>query len=442
MNLVRLSIICCGLFAHHALAGDWPQFCGPGGTGVAIHEKNLVRAFPDSGPAVLWSLKLGQGFGGAAIRDGKVYILDRIGSKQDILRVLDLDTGKELWTFAYDAPGSVPYAGSRNVPTVEKDRVYITGPFGHIHCIDLATHKPIWSANAVKDYDNRRLPRPLAVRVPTWGFTQHPVIHGDMFIVAPHALDAGLVALDKNTGKELWRSSDIGRNIYCHVTPYVATLCGVEQVVTIGNKDGGKDPPAVLSGVDLKTGRILWQTETHKRYNVPIPQPLKIADDKLFFTGGYTIGCFALKLTAPKDPAEPWKVDYAFKDNNAITSHIHNPVLYENHVIAQSFDKFHQNVHNGLTCIDLDGKIKWKTGPDVTFDSGSFLIADGLIITMHGDKGELVLAEASTTEYKELARAKVLEGRGRMIWANIALSNGRLVIRDQNEMKCIDLRQK
>jgi outer membrane protein assembly factor BamB len=96
---------------------------GPNGDGTSA-EKGLLRAWPTDGPKVLWTFAMGPGYGGAAIRDGKVYVLDRVGQEKDILRCLDLGTGKEEWTFGYDAPGEVNHPGSRSTPAVTEKYVY------------------------------------------------------------------------------------------------------------------------------------------------------------------------------------------------------------------------------------------------------------------------------------------------------------------------------
>jgi hypothetical protein len=99
------------------LAIDWPQYLGPGRNAIST-ETGIKRSWDNGVPDVLWTFPLGQGFGGPAVNDGKIYVLDRIGNEQDILRCLELATGKEQWTFAYDAPGETDHPGSRSVPTI------------------------------------------------------------------------------------------------------------------------------------------------------------------------------------------------------------------------------------------------------------------------------------------------------------------------------------
>ena len=101
---------------------------GPNGDGTSA-EKGLLRAWPADGPKVLWTVAMGAGYAGAAIRDGKVYVMDRVSRQKDVLRCLDLGSGKEEWTFSYDAPGEIDHEGSRSTPAVTEKRVYTIGPF-------------------------------------------------------------------------------------------------------------------------------------------------------------------------------------------------------------------------------------------------------------------------------------------------------------------------
>ena len=110
-------------------ASDWPWIYGPRRDHTS-DQKGLLRTWPQEGPKVLWTAPVGAGFGGPAVSDGKVYLLDRDEKVGDNLRVFDLASGKELWTFAYDAPGSFMFAGSRTTPTVDGEHVYTVGPHG------------------------------------------------------------------------------------------------------------------------------------------------------------------------------------------------------------------------------------------------------------------------------------------------------------------------
>jgi outer membrane protein assembly factor BamB len=152
---------------------DWPQYLGPDRNAIS-QDKGLLRSWPKDGPKVLWTISLGAGYGGAAVSDGRVYVLDRIGNEEDVLRCLDLLTGKELWSYAYDAPGRVSHPGSRSTPAIDGNYIYTCGSFGDLYCFDKNTHKPVWNKNIWKDFDKGSGPR--------WAISQNPLIYGDSVI--------------------------------------------------------------------------------------------------------------------------------------------------------------------------------------------------------------------------------------------------------------------
>ncbi len=412
-----------------APAADWPQYLGPEASGVSP-ETDLARSWPEGGPPLVWETPLGEGFAGAAVRDGQVYVLDRVEKREDVLRCFDLATGRPLWTFAYAAPGQLPYNGSRQVPAVDEKYVFSVGPFGHLTCVDRATHRPAWSHALLQEFPES--PEEVAKRPSEWwGVTQCPVLYKDTVIVAPRSDKVGLVAYERASGKVRWTSPPVGRAAFAYVTPTLMTLGGTDQVVILTNTEPGAWKPAIVASVEAAGGRLLWRLETWKPYKLPISSPLKIGDDRLFISGAYGIGCFALRVGRQGDA---WTVDYAFRDNANCVAHLHAPVLYQGHLYASSGQ-------NGLVCLDLDGNLKWKSGPEVQFDEGGLLVADGLILAMHGKTGELNLVEAVPDGFKPLARAKVLAAEGGLAWAPPALADGKLLVRDQHTMKCLDVRR-
>ncbi len=140
------------LMAFTALnAQDWPQFLGPERNSTSP-QKGILRTWPESGPEVLWTANMGIGYGGPVVKDGKVYLLDRDDKVGDNLRCFELSTGKELWGFAYAAPGEVMFPGSRSVPAIDGNYVYSCGPYGDLYCIDITTHKPVWNKNVWTDF--------------------------------------------------------------------------------------------------------------------------------------------------------------------------------------------------------------------------------------------------------------------------------------------------
>ena len=165
-NRLKLVGIMVVLSVTSAFAADWPWIYGPRRDHTS-EQKRLLRTWPQDGPKVLWTVPMAAGFGGPAVSGGNVFVLDRDEKVGDTLRVLDLASGKELWTFAYDAPGSFMFAGSRTTPTVDSGHVYTVGPMGDLHAISIKTRKPVWRANIWKDFGG-------GAELPRWAIVQNP----------------------------------------------------------------------------------------------------------------------------------------------------------------------------------------------------------------------------------------------------------------------------
>jgi outer membrane protein assembly factor BamB len=395
--------------AWSLLAADWPQFMGPNGDGTSL-EKGLACAWPAGGPKVLWTVPMGPGYGGAAIRDGSVYVLDRTGHDQDVLRVLDLASGKENWSFSYEAPGPIDHEGSRSTPAVTARFVYTIGPFGHFHCVDLAAHQVVWKKNLLADY---------GTHAPHWAVAQSPVLYKDMVIAAPQSGQAGIVAFDQATGQERWRSGPIGSMDYS--SPMWLTLDGVEQFVIVNGLG--------VAGVNAADGKVLWKYAHPCK--ISIPNVTAMGDGKLFVTGAYMAGSAVIQVSR-QDSA--WSAKELGR-NNQIGGHCHPALFYQDHLYLLC------NVNerkDGMVCFDSDCKVVWQTKNNPNLDKGgSILTADGIIYVMDGGTGELHIVQPSPAGFKSLAKAKVLDGRE--IWGPLALAQGKLVIRDQKQMKCVDI---
>jgi outer membrane protein assembly factor BamB len=435
MSIRLLLVLFLSIAASRAMGSDWPRFRGPDGTGVSP-ETGLLREWPTGGPTVAWSVELNPGYSGASVRDGAVYVMDRKPGTGESIVCLDLRDGKERWRHSYKIIELLSgFDGSRHAPAVDTNLVFTVGPLGHLTALDRFTGAPAWTRHLIADFSLPTTPIELRHTRPGWGFAQCPILYRDTIIVAPYATHAGVVALDKATGLTCWQSGDIGVNTFSFVTPELATLGGVDQVLTIGIRDAYRNPPGILSSVDAANGAVLWQTATRKRYNVPIPQPLQIGTNLVFYTGGYRIGAFVLDA---RQTGSIWEVRQVLSNDSNCTSHIQSPVLYREHIYAQSFDAFHNTTNNGMVCLNLDMTLRWRSVEHgLLFDAGPFLVADGMIFVLHGQTGELFLLDADPDRFRILARAKVLEAYGGKAWAPMALSNGRLLARDQTTLKCI-----
>jgi len=422
-RLITASIILLTSFANHLVAQDWPQFLGPERNSNSP-QKNLLRSWPESGPEVLWTTNLGKGYGGPVIKDDKVYLLDRDDATGDIMRCFDFNNGKELWSYSYDAPGTVSYPGSRSVPAVDGNRVYSCGPYGDLYCIDINTQKPIWNKNIMKDFGG--------TNIPVWAISQCPLVYGDLLIVS-YSKDpyAGLVAYNKLSGDIIWKTDAIGNETYA--SPSVAKIAGEDQIVmvfsstnTFMHKDIEVSPGRII-GLKPQTGEILW--EYNKWQNViQIAPALDAGDGKIIVVGGYDNGTVMIQVEKTNDGK------YNIKEifyHNEFGDHTKPPVLYNGYFYAQFSTN---NRRDGLCCMSMDGKVMWKTMRSPSFDKGSMILADGLILATDGAR-RLYLIEPDPSGFKPLASAEML-GMGQN-WAPIALVDGKLLIRDQQRMLCV-----
>lgn len=421
-----LIAVFSGLFIASATLADWSQFLGANRD--ATSPDKIARAWPADGPKVLWSHDIGPGFGGPAIRDGEVFFLDRDSDVGDVLRVFDLKTGAEKWKYAYEAKGKVSYHGSRSTPTVDDEHIYTVGCLGHMHCISRKTQKPVWSLQLGKKWKEGKL---------NWGYAQSPLPYKDTIIVTPTNGETPiLAALNKKTGEIVWESpaKDAGGKYASdyYSSPIIRTVCGETGILQITNNQ--------VSFINPDTGKLIWK---YNGYSVKfaIPAPTVLPDgQRIFVTGGYEDGSVMIKVT--KNGNE-YKFDELFRYKSD-GCQIHPAINHGGHLYANINENAKLNKanrkHGGLACIDpSEGKIVWRTGEEPSFSRGNVLLIGDLLVALEGDKGTLHLAEANPKEYKELARAKVLDGKGEMVWAPMAYSAGLLIVRDQNKIKCLDI---
>jgi|WetSurMetagenome_2_1015567.scaffolds.fasta_scaffold94539_2 outer membrane protein assembly factor BamB len=402
-----------------ALAADWPGYLGLRRDGTSP-ETGLLRVWPKEGPKVLWTAPVGVGYGGPAVAAGKVYLLDRDDTAGDKLRCLDLATGTELWNFAYAAPGSFDHPGSRSTPAVDGDKVYTFGPLGDLYAISTTTHKPVWQKNAWKDFGGGQLPR--------WALTQNPLIFRNLVIVASQAPQASVVAYDKLTGDLKWQSPVLTGGAG-YVSPSMVKVGAEDHLVMImaargfgRNASGGS-----VNGLDPLTGKVLW---TYSNWNcgIPVPHAVDAGEGRVLVTGGYSAGAAMIKVAKKADGS--FEVTELFKTID-FGAHTQPPILYKDHFYVPYTVNERSD---GLVCMTLDGKIKWKTGDNPSFSKGGAVLADGLLLSVDGNT-KLYLVEPDPMGFKPLASAQVLEPGEN--WAPIALVDGKLLIRDQKQMKCL-----
>jgi outer membrane protein assembly factor BamB len=418
MRSLKVITVMVGLSATSLAAADWPSIYGPKRDNVS-EQKGLLRTWPAAGPKQLWTVPVKPGFGGPAVAGGKVYLLDRDEAVGDTLRVFDLATGKEDWTYAYPAAGQFMFAGSRTTPTVDGNLVYTSGPLGDLHAIDIKTRKPIWRKNIWKEFGG-------GTELPRWAVVQNPLIHGSLLIVAPQTPTVGVVAYDKLTGAVKWKSAPL-TGLPGYVSPQMMKIAGADHVVmvtaSVGRGRNAKD--GVVAGLDPQTGKVLW-TYGGWQCAIPVPQPVDAGNGRILITGGYGAGTALFKVEKKADGT------YATSElqrNAELGAHTQAPILFQDHF----YSHFTVNERaDGLTAMGLDLQAKWKTDTAPPFTRGGAILADGLLISTDGDT-KLYLIEPNPTSFKPLASVTILEKGDN--WAPLALVDGTLIVRGQKEMK-------
>lgn len=419
---LKLVTIMVALSGTLVVAADWPWIYGPRRDHTS-EQKGLLRTWPQEGPKVLWTVPMGAGFGGPAVSRGNVYVLDRDESVGDTLRVLDLASGKELWTFAYEAAGKFMFAGSRTTPTIDGELVYTVGPMGDLHAINIKTRTPAWRKNIWKDFGGD-------AELPRWAIVQNPLIYGDLLIVAPQTAQAGVVAYDKRSGDLKWRSPALS-GIPGYVTPSIVKVAGEDHLVMITGAAGrGRTAKGgSINGVDPRSGKVLW-TFTEYQNIIPVPQAVDAGQGRVLVAGAYGAGSVMLKVEKKGDGG--FGVSELFR-NPDFGAHTQPPVLHDGHFYS------HYTINersDGLVAMTVDGQVKWKTDQNPAFVRGGSILADGLMLMTDGNT-KLYLIEPSPAGFKPLASAVILAPGDN--WAPLALVEGKLLVRGQKELKVLQV---
>jgi outer membrane protein assembly factor BamB len=398
------------------LPGAWPRFRGPNFDAVSGEKVTLAKAWPAEGPRVLWSVDVGEGYAGAAVLAGRVYLLDFDQDKQaDVVRCLSLTDGKEIWRYSYPVKIKRFHGMSRTVPAVTDKYVVTLGPKGHVTCLDAKTGEFRWMLNLVKEY---------GTTIPQWYTAQCPLIDDGKAIIAP-AGTVLMMAVDCETGKIVWQTPNPDKWVMTHSSIVPMEFAGKRFYLYCG----GSTEAGGVVGVSAKDGQVLWKTDEWKvRTNVPMP--LVIGADRIFLTAGYgqyDSGCMMLRLTE-SDGKITAKSEFKHP-TSVFGSMQHTPIFYNDHIYGVGMDK-------QLVCLDLEGKVAWTSTSANTFGSGPYVIAGGLLYVLN-DTGVLTLVEAGSSGYVQLAKAKVLNGIDS--WGPMAIASGRLIVRDLTRMVCLDI---
>lgn len=393
------------------LPGDWPCFRGPDRTGIDPQARGLARAWPGAGPRAHWSIEVGEGYAGPAVRAGRVYLMDYDQARrQDALRCLSLADGREIWRFAYSIPVKRNHGMSRTVPSVTEHFVVAMGPKCHVVCLDTLTGELKWTLDLVRQF---------GATVPPWYAGQCPLIDGETVVLGVGGKESLFVAVTLATGEIRWQTPNPQGWKMTHSSLVPVTVAGRRQYVYCANLG--------VAAAAADDGSLLWSTPDWKISIATVPTPVPLDDGRVFLSGGYDAGSLMLGIVAEASGFAPrtlYRLEPAVFGATQQT-----PILCNGRIYGIRPD-------GRLACLDPDGKIVWLSETGQQFGLGAYLIADGLIYVLN-DNGRLSLVEASPVKYNLLAQAKVLEGRES--WGPLALAGTRLLARDLTRLVCLEV---
>jgi outer membrane protein assembly factor BamB len=402
------SILALILFSGLSAAGDWPQWLGPNRDGAST-EKVAPWKTP---PQVAWRVPVGDGHSSPVVAGGRVYLHAKVKDKdEEIVLALDAKTGKEAWHLSYPRGSftNIFGVGPRGTPVVADGRVYTYGVTGYLTCIDADKGKQVWQVEALKEFQANNL---------FFGASCSPIVSGKNVLVNVGGKGNSIVAFDRQTGAVAWKSQDDKAS---YSSPIAIKQDDTNEVVFLTGER--------LLALNPADGALLWQFPLVDKLFESSVTPVRIGD--LLVASSITYGGVGLRLEL-KDgkPA----VKQAWKEPR-LTCYFSTPVAVgKEHVyVVTGSNPLAPKHEASLRCIEAaTGNILWSKTPVGEYHASLLRTGDDKLLLLD-DSGNLMLLAPDAKEYRELCRAKVC-GK---TWAHPALADGRLYVRDEKELICV-----
>jgi outer membrane protein assembly factor BamB len=396
--------------ARRALADDWPAWRGASRDAIC-RETGLLHEWPPQGPPLAWKTTgLGEGFSTVAVVGNVIYTEGHKDGKQWVM-ALDADKqGKLIWQadfgpVRYEGAG---HPGARSTPTIDGNRLYVTGIAGELVCMDIKDGRIIWQKDFVRDFGGK---------IPQWGYAESVLVDGPWVICTPGGEKNTIVALDKTNGNKVWGAAVGDPAAYSSVIK--AAIYGVEQYINLTAN-------GVIS-VRAKDGKFLWRFEPPGRKVANIATCIA-SGNSVFTAIGYNIGGGRIEIKRSGDQFEAKEIFFTKKMQN----HHGGVVLWDGMIYGCSNPK-------DLTCLDFKtGEIKWS---DKSSGKCSVLYADGMLYC-RDENGPISLVQATPEGFKLKGRFNQPDRSKLNSWPHPVIANGMLYIRDQDVLLCYDVQEK
>jgi outer membrane protein assembly factor BamB len=415
-----VAVVSCGA-AVLGVAEDWPQWRGQGRDAVS-HETGLLQEWGASGPPLAWKAGgLGDGLSSVAIANGRIFTMGDRDGAQYVMALSEKD-GKALWSAKLGAAWADEYGGPRGTPSVDGELLYAVGTEADLVCLETATGKERWRRNLVRDFGGFMMSQ--------WKFSESPLVDGERLIVTPGAPGAGLVALDKRTGREVWRAKlpDLGpkgKDGAAYAGVVISNGGGVKQYVQLLGRG--------LVGIRAQDGAFLWGYNRIANDVANIPTPI-VKGDFVFASTGYQTGAALLKLTKTAQGVAAQEV--YFLEPKTLQNHHGGLVLVGEHLYGG-----HGHNKGFPICVELaNGRVAWG-GEQRNAGTGSAAVAyaDGRLYFRY-QNGVVMLIEATPEGYREKGTFTI-PGVSKPSWPHPVISGGRLYLREQDTLYVYDVRR-
>jgi len=402
--MMAVATVVFSVIAIHA--ADWPQWQGPDRTNLS-KETGLMKEWPSAGPPVIWSASgIGGGYGSMAIVGERVY-LQGMRNGSSIVSALNRADGKALWSKNLGRAFSNDQGdGPRGTPTVDGDRLYVLTEGGDLWCLKTDGGE-VWHRNILSDFGGPQI---------RWLISESPLVDGPHVVVTPGGRGAGMVKLDKMTGKTVWTASDLS-DPAGYSSIIAADVQGVRTYMTF--------TAGAAVGVRASDGKLMFRYRNAANGTANITTPV-FFDNKVFFTSAYDTGGALLGLTAQNGTVNASEIYFTRNMKN----HHGGVVLVNGNLYG-----FNDSI---LTCLDFaTGNVKWR---DRSVGKGTLTYADGNLY-IQSERNVVGLAEASPDGYREHGRFDIAD-KGLPSWAHPVVSGGRLYVRNQDSLVVYDVKAK